>query len=270
MDDLIREVKKIPPVTRLVLLSSLGVTVPCMLHMISTYHVVYSSALVVRNLEIWRIYTSFFYGGGGLGYIFDLTDSLSRTMDQLETTPYRKKSADLAWQLLVSAVGIFVTSIPLRSPYRIFWRPLCLAIVYIGSRLAPLGAQTSIFGLVTVPVRYMPYIMLAFDALSGPEAIATALPGAIIGHLWWWGVWGSAIGGGGGILSYWARAPRWFADWMGQERTHVSDGPGAGVGSANAGRGVQIIPPRRMADDPTPAGPAATGYNWGRGNRLGN
>jgi Derlin-2/3 len=124
-------------------------------------------------------------------------------------------------------------------------------------------------GLFTLPMKYLPYIMLGMDLLmGGPGAVAISLPGAVVGHLWWWGVWGSAIGGAGGVLTPYATAPQWLRDYMGEGNAPPPRRAGEPTG-ANAGGGVHVIPPRRYATTSAPTPPAATGYQWGSGNQLG-
>ncbi|KAJ6608225.1 Der1-like family-domain-containing protein [Mycena sp. CBHHK59/15] len=267
MNDFAAELRKIPPVTRFLCASSLAITLPVLMQLVSAYKIVYTYDLAFNKLQIWRLYTSFFLGSGGINYIFEFV-MLYRTMDQLESGPYARKSADLTWQLFAAGICIIIASIPVGSA--IFFRPLLLCVTYIGSSLAPLGAQTSIMGLVHLPIKYLPYIMLGMDLLiNGPGAVATALPGAVVGHLWWWGVWGSAVGGAGGVLQEYGAAPQWLRDWMGESNAPPPTvrGPGGTTG-ANAGGGVHVIPPRRPATaSNTPA--TTTGYNWGTGQRLG-
>ncbi len=44
-------------------------------------------------------------------------------------------------------------------------------------------------GLVTLPVKYLPYIMIGMDLLTGgPYAAAQGIAGAIVGHFWTAGV----------------------------------------------------------------------------------
>lgn len=106
--------------------------------------------------------------------------------------------------------------------------------------------------------------------MGGPAAAAQSLPGAVVGHLWWWGVWGSATGGRGGILQEFGRAPQWLRDLIGEgPAPPVAAGPGGGAG-ANQGGGVHVIPPRRPATASGSGGSTASGYNWGSGNRLGS
>ncbi|KAF9262773.1 hypothetical protein L218DRAFT_381500 [Marasmius fiardii PR-910] len=281
MDSIIAEIRKIPPVTRFLCGSLIGITGPVLMGMVSPYKLVYASRLVFGKLELWRLYTSFFLGSGGINFIFEIT-MLYRTVDGLESGPYARKSGDLTWQLFLSSLGIIVrdplfftlqtsiqislsqaTSYPVST--FLFFRPLLLCLTYISSSLAPAGSQTSIFGLMTLPIKYMPYIMLAFDLLmGGPKAAAQSLPGAVVGHLWWWAIWGGDAGAGG-QFSELGRAPRWLATWLGD-----TSGRGPAAGAGNTGGGVHVVPPRTRVNDNANAGRSGGGHNWGSGQRLGN
>ncbi|KAG7096005.1 hypothetical protein E1B28_006687 [Marasmius oreades] len=266
MDGLITELRKIPPVTRFLCGSVLGITGPVLMGMVSPYKVLYASRLVFGKLELWRLYTSFFLGSGGINFIFEIA-MLYRTVNGLETGPYIRKSGDLAWQLFFSSVAIIATSYPVSSFF--FFRPLLLCLTYISSSLAPPGSQTSIFGLLTLPIKYMPYVMLAFDLLmGGPQAAAQSLPGAVVGHLWWWAIWGGDLTGRGAPYAHLGRAPRWLANWLGDTS---GGGPGA-AGAGNAG-GVHVVPPRTRLNAGGGGAPSAGsrgGHSWGSGQRLGN
>jgi len=275
MDDFVTELRKIPPVTRFLCFSFVGISLSHLIGLVSIYNLVYTYSLAFEKFQIWRLYTSFFLLSKEIGYIFDLV-MLYRTMDQLESGPgpYARRSADLAWQLFVACAGIIITSIPVNG--MIFLRPFLLCIAYLQSALAPVGAMTSIFGLVQLPIKYLPYIILLITLLVyGPGGVAMSLPGAIVGHLWWWGVWGSEVGGPGGILQPWSGGPRWLREWMGEGNAPppAARAPDGSTG-ANLGTGVRVIPPRRQAEaSADPAGTGAgtsTGYDWGRGgHRLG-
>ncbi|KAJ7150892.1 Der1-like family-domain-containing protein [Mycena crocata] len=268
MSELLAEIRKIPPVTRVFVISCLGVSLPVMMGLVSGYKVVYTYRLAFEQLQVWRLYTSFWLGSPGINFIFELV-MLYRTADQLESGPYANKSADLAWQAFAAGVAIIITSIPVSSS--VFFRPMLLCLAYISSSLAPVGAQTSIMGLIQLPVTYLPYIMLGMDLImGGPGAVAVALPGAVVGHLWWWGVWGPELGGAGGVLQPWGAAPQWLRDWMGEGNAPPPGARGpAGTTGANAGGGVHIVPPRRQATEAAAAGTSTTGYNWGSGKKLG-
>lgn len=134
----------------------------------------------------------------------------------------------------------------------------------MASSLAPPGAQTSLMGLITLPVKYFPFVLIGLDLLmGGPGAAAHAVAGAVAGHAWLWAVWGTSLGGTGPLAGY-ARAPRWLGDWLdGSNRrgpeTSGAGGPGAGL----AAGGVHVQPPRR-------AGTSTGGHSWGSGQRLGS
>jgi Derlin-2/3 len=149
-------------------------------------------------------------------------------------------------------------NLPLRS--FIHTRPLIHALNYISCALAPPGSQTSLFGILSLPVAYFPYALIALDAMmGGSSAAAQAVSGAIVGHAWWWGVFHTRA------LEAVAAAPSWV-------KMFVADGPPPPP-SANdtpafgqPGSGVEAIRPRQR---PQPAAANTGGYNWGSGNRLG-
>ena len=91
--------------------------------------------------------------------------------------------------------------------------------------------------------------------MGGPRAAAVSVTGAVIGHLWWWVVYG-VDGRGLPGLRHFGSAPSWV-------RTFVSDGAGPSV----SGTGVHVVPPRQQRGPPA----RAAGYNWGvAGHRLGS
>ncbi|TFY80979.1 hypothetical protein EWM64_g3037 [Hericium alpestre] len=148
------EIRKIPPVTRFLCGSTLAVTLPVMLELVSPYRVLFVRDFVTKRWEIWRVWSSFFLGSSGINFIFDIA-MLYRNSDALESGHFAGRSADYAWQLLLAAVGILALNLPLQS--FVHTRALLLCLTYVSSALAPPGSQTSIFGLVTVPVKYFPY-----------------------------------------------------------------------------------------------------------------
>lgn len=141
-----------------------------------------------------------------------------------------------------------------------------MALTYLASSLAPPGARTSLFGLVTLPIQYLPYIMVGMDLLmGGPSAAAEATAGALVGHAWLWGVWGMALGSIGPLARY-ARAPKWLENWLdGPNRRPPQFGTPGGGSARMAAGGVHVVAPRRVE-----ASESNSGYTWGRGQRLGS
>lgn len=191
--------------------------------------------------------------------------------NQLESTTFPGNSSDLAWQLFVASGTIILATRPLKSI--LFLHPLLACLAYVSSALAPPGAQTSIMGLLTIPVTYFPYVMVGMDLLSGgPYAAAQAVAGIIVGHLWWWAVWGGELGGAGvAAQGRWSEAPKWLRNWFGEAERGRGTGGGSGVRRGGGGgvaeglraSGIEVVPPRRVAQA------RDEGHTWGSGQRLG-
>lgn len=139
-------------------------------------------------------------------------------------------------------------------------------MIYLSSSLAPPGALTSVMGLITVPIKYFPYVLVAMDFLmAGPAFAAQSVAGAVVGHLWWWSVWGSGLGSQG-IWGSYATAPEWVRNFFGER--HPGQPPAAGGTAAGLAQGgVHVTAPRRRTT--VPGGSSTTGYAWGSGQRLG-
>ena len=140
-------------------------------------------------------------------------------------------------------------------------------MLYLNSTLAPPGSMTSVMGLITVPVIYFPYIIIAIDFLvGGPKFAAQSVAGAAVGHLWWWSVWGGRLGSQGTWAPY-ASAPQWMRNLIGER--NAGQPPAAGGTAAGLARGgVHVTAPRRPAA--SGGASATTGYSWGSGQRLGD
>lgn len=173
-----------------------------------------------------------------LGKPFSLPQALSYVPDSYSFASFPLSSPYLCC--------LQALNIPLRT--YVHTRALLVALTYVSSALAPAGSQSSFFGLITFPVKYLPYTFIAMDFLmAGPQAAAVSITGAIMGHLWWWGVWDT------GALRGWGSAPSWLRSLMGERRGVVNMG------------GVHVVPPRRLRE----AGNDSA-RNWGPGRRLGD
>ncbi|TDL22063.1 DER1-domain-containing protein [Rickenella mellea] len=245
------EIRKIPPVTRFLGASTLAVSLPVMLQLVSPYSVLFVKRFVVENFQLWRMYTSFFYAGSGITFLFEFI-MLSRNSLSLETGHYPGRSADYAWQLLIAAFAIIGLNIPLKS--FLHFRPLLMSILYLTSCLTP-TAMVSIMGLINIPNKYFPYALLGMDLVTGGTgAAASSLTGLIAGHAWWYLVHSDESGRPGRAY---ATAPAWL--WR-----IVGDGPEV----AGAARGGRVVGAATAAA--REATQRTTGYNWGTGNRLGD
>ncbi|KIK58363.1 hypothetical protein GYMLUDRAFT_695257, partial [Collybiopsis luxurians FD-317 M1] len=130
--------------------------------------------------------------------------------------------------------------------------------------LSPPGTQISLYGLIIIPFKYFPYALLGMDLLmAGPGAAAQAIPGAVVGHLWWMGVFGTELGGTqGGVLTEWDRTPKWSRSWFGE------DGSPATGRTLNLGGGVNVVPSRARAEEDANAN-TTLGHRWEVGEQIG-
>ncbi|KAG8998729.1 hypothetical protein FRB94_006707 [Tulasnella sp. JGI-2019a] len=264
------EIRKIPPVTRTLVASTLAVSGPIMLQLVSPYPFLFVWKFVKQG-QLWRIPTSFFFGGSGVTFLFDLV-MLYRNSDALETIWYNKRSADYAWQLLLASGVILALNIPLES--FIHYRALLTCLTYLSSRLNP-EAPMSIFGLINIKALYFPFALLGLDVLNGgPAAAIVSLTGIVAGHVWYMLEWQedaprNRLGGGRGSVV--GRPPAWFERWVGNGPSSAGSGSGSGStgGSTTARANPRpygtAIPPR-TGDVPRAT---TTGHSWGSGNRLG-
>ncbi|MCO5585310.1 hypothetical protein L7F22_039243 [Adiantum nelumboides] len=176
------EINKIPPVTRTMIFATLGVTLPGMLQILSPYVFFLWWPSVIGKFQVWRLFTSFFYGGSGIQLLFDIFLLLRNSTD-LETNKFYRKTADYAWALILVGSLIIATNYPLKSP--VLFNPLLMAIVYLWSRSNP-HSNVSLFGLINCPAKYLPYAYLLFDLLRGgmPYAIQSAT-GLLSAHIYY-------------------------------------------------------------------------------------
>ncbi|KAF8999126.1 DER1-domain-containing protein [Cyathus striatus] len=258
--DLIEEIKKIPPITRLFCGSLVGISLPVFAGAISAYKTVFVWKYVWKNYEIWRLYSSFFLGSQGFTFIFEVA-TLYQTTNQLETGPYKSRTADFIWQSFFAAAGIIAVTRPLQAV--VMTKSFIACLVYLSSALSPPGAQTSVMGLFMLPIKYWPYVMIAMDLiLAGRGAAMFTVAGCIVGHLWWWGVWGGSTGSEGRFAVA-GRAPQWVRSLVGEaNQPPPVHQPQGGAAAALRQAGIEVVAPRRASS-------TTTGYQWGSGRRLG-
>ncbi|EJT99452.1 DER1-domain-containing protein [Dacryopinax primogenitus] len=248
-----QELLKIPPVTRTIILSTLGVTLPSLLRLLSPYVLLFLPDRVMQG-EVWRVPTSFLYGGSGITFLFDLL-TLYRNSVALEEGIYSGRSYDYAYHLLLSSLAILIINLPLRS--YLHSHTLLLSLVTLSSRLNP-EQPINLMGFLSLPLKYLPYAMLGMDAvLSGPLEAGRGLTGVIVGLGWSLLLERRQAPG----------APEWVKRFVGSGlRVGVTAG-GSGVVNPGRAGGAGAGGPQRREREEVRA--TVTGHNWGQGRRLG-
>ena len=69
------------------------VTLPCLLKLMSAYNIVFIPSLITSKFEVWRIVTSFLYGGEGIALLFDVF-LIFRNSSDLEERCFMGRTAD--------------------------------------------------------------------------------------------------------------------------------------------------------------------------------
>ncbi|KAH6887864.1 Der1-like family-domain-containing protein [Coprinopsis sp. MPI-PUGE-AT-0042] len=267
MDQFLTELKKVPPVTRFMTLSLLGVTVPVIMNIVPYHRLMYATPLVFKQFQLWRLYTSFFLGSPGVHLIFQLA-ALYHNSKNLETGAFASRSSDYAWQVTLAAGAILLTTRPINSST--FRHAVIACLTYVGSKLAPAGAKISLNGLVAIPMVYWPYAMVVMDLLTlGRHAAAEAVAGLIVGQCWWWTMMGGGELGNPGRFSRYGQAPSWLFRWFSERKRGGSDAEvrpdSSGAAHALRASGVEVAVPRRVRDSAS-----STGHSWGQGRTLGS
>ncbi|CBQ70940.1 conserved hypothetical protein [Sporisorium reilianum SRZ2] len=176
------EINKIPPVTRYMLAATGAITLPCVLAITSPTPFVLYWPWVISRFHIHRIFTSFFFGGGGLKLLFDVF-LLYRNSSDLELNHFGRRTADYTWSLLVMGTVILAANYPLGSA--VHFGPLLNALVYVWARANP-TSSVSFFGMVNCPSRWLPYVYIGLDLLQGgPPAAIQSSTGLLAGYVYW-------------------------------------------------------------------------------------
>ncbi|KAK0543126.1 hypothetical protein OC845_006275 [Tilletia horrida] len=174
------ELNKIPPVSRFLLLGTLGITVPVILKLISPTPFVLYWPWIQQRFHVWRLVTPFFMAGGGIQLIFDMI-ALFRSSTALEEgEPFYRSTSTYAWTLTLTNALIILLNQPLGSA--VLFRPMLYAITTFWSR-AYRSASVNLFGIVNVPAPYLPYTYLVLDVLmGGPHAAITSGTGILAAY----------------------------------------------------------------------------------------
>ncbi|KAF3319971.1 derlin-1-like protein [Carex littledalei] len=173
----------LPPISKAYGTICLLTTALCQLGILDPYYIYLLYPRVLKNLQIWRLITPFFFlGKFSINFGIRLL-MIARYGVQLENGPFDKRTADFLWMMIFGAVSLLGLS---AIPY--LWSPLLgpsmvSMLVYLWSREFP-NAQINIYGLVNMKAFYFPWVMLALDMIFGSPLLPNLL-GIVVGHLYY-------------------------------------------------------------------------------------
>ncbi|GJQ12425.1 hypothetical protein GpartN1_g4216.t1 [Galdieria partita] len=234
----------LPIITRTWLLGSFTVTLLVGLGLLRLESVVLLWPRVWKGLELWRLCFSIFYLGGlGMGFLFQLLFILQYSKS-VEEDVFFHDPADYLFMLLFCTAVLWLWDI---FVFRLFFLgpSLLSCVVYMWSKYHT-HQLVSIWGLVQVPGKYIPFVYLLMDLLTSGSLNIRAVAGIVAGHCWYFvdKIYPTLPGNQGHKL---ITTPLFLRNWLPRRRTTLS-GP--------------IPPPTRQPQQ-------QHDHRWGPGRVLG-
>lgn len=174
--------KSVPPVTRSYIFLSVITTGAVSLEVVTPLKLYLNWLLVLRNGEVWRIFTNFlFFGNFSLDFLFHMF-FLYRYSKMLETNSFRGRTADFLFMLLF---GSFVLVALSRFTYVDFLGPsLTFMMVYVWGRRHT-HQFVNFLGVISFSAPYLPWVLLMFSFVVGSSPIMDLL-GIFAGHIYYY------------------------------------------------------------------------------------
>ncbi|CAB3401480.1 unnamed protein product [Caenorhabditis bovis] len=180
MNGLLAIYEEMPPVTRAYTTICVLTTLAVQLDFVTPFHLYFNWELVVKQWQIWRIFTSFcFFGSFGFSFLFNMVFTYRYCM-MLEEGSFRGRRADFVFMFIFGATlmvicGIFAQMVFLGQAFTIM-------LVYIWSRRNP-HIQLNFFGVLSFTAPYLPWVLLLFSLLLGNSAVVDFM-GIACGHIY--------------------------------------------------------------------------------------
>ncbi|CCO33316.1 Derlin-1 AltName: Full=18 kDa cold-induced protein [Rhizoctonia solani AG-1 IB] len=154
-----------------------------MLRILPATSVVFDPHYAFERKQIWRLATAWFYTPSSEFFLFAAgIFLLYHSSLNLETNLFEGRSADYAWQVTLSAILTLALNIPLKT--HVLSQPLLHLLIYRDS-YAVKSPYISVLDLAYIPRRYLPWLMLALDTITGgPLALCRSLTGVLAAHIW--------------------------------------------------------------------------------------
>nr|AGE94904.1 endoplasmic reticulum membrane protein [Encephalitozoon cuniculi] len=174
---LLGQMLRVPPITRYMTLLISAVALLVYVDAVSPYSLYYSP-LFLKRLEIWRVFTSFLYFGKPTLDMFMHVVFLYRYSRMLEEGCVN--TSEYFWLILVISSVLFAIS----NIYGIsaLGTSFSATITYIWTKRNP-RAIVQIFGFISFPAFYLPFILPGFMLLSRRSISIDDVLGIVVGHL---------------------------------------------------------------------------------------
>lgn len=173
--------KQMPIITRSYLTLAFVTTALCALEIISPFSVYFNARLIFRKLQLWRIFTNFFFFGHmGLDFLFHMF-FLARYCRLLEEGSFRGRTADFLYMLVFG--GTLLTCIAPFVNIQFLGSSLTFMMVYVWGRRNQY-VNMSFLGLFNFTAPWLPWVLLLFSVMLGSSPVVDLL-GMGVGHTYY-------------------------------------------------------------------------------------
>mmetsp|Transcript_42054 Transcript_42054/g.50980 ORF Transcript_42054/g.50980 Transcript_42054/m.50980 type:complete len:233 (+) Transcript_42054:401-1099(+) len=173
--------KQMPIITRSYLTLSFLTTASCALEILSPFTVYFNARLIFRKMQLWRLFTNFFFFGQmGLDFLFHMF-FLARYCRMLEEGSFRGRTADFFFMLLFG--GTLLTCCAPFVNVQFLGSSLTFMMVYVWGRRNQY-VNMSFLGLFNFTAPYLPWVLLLFSVMLGSSPIVDLL-GMGAGHAYY-------------------------------------------------------------------------------------
>jgi len=181
--------RNMPIITRSYMTGCFLTTGAVFLDVVSPLSLYLNFPLIFKDLQIWRLVTTFFFFDYfGINFLFHMF-FLVRHSKLLEEGSFRGRTADYLFLHIFGGVLLLILSYllylaPPNIPKAMFLAPsLAFMIVYVWSRRNP-HIMLSFLGLFNFRAPFLPYVILGFGMLLGHSPTSDIL-GIVIGHIYY-------------------------------------------------------------------------------------
>ncbi|KAK9464012.1 Der1-like family-domain-containing protein [Lipomyces oligophaga] len=275
-NDLSDFLRTVPPVTRVLLLGTLGTTFGALLNIIPPLLIVNYWPLTLFKLQLWRPITAFFVVMGG--------DPMSKLMEiymlytygkDLELEKFKGYTADYVYYVLL--IGSGIAGLNALTGGVAYVAPLLVAFAYTWSQHTPDRIVSFYFGIM-FKAKYLPVFILSFKLLiEGQRSFLISLTG--FGAAYCYQSLENARGQG--RPSPWLQTPQFLKNmipgaWSAStglttdpRNVHRSFGSAYYPGTSSVNGSARPGTGRSSGANPS-AATSNTTFRWGRGHRLGD
>ena len=172
----------VPPITRSYVAGAILVTASCSLELVSPFSLYFNMQLVFEKLQLWRLFTNFFFFGAlGVDFLFHMF-FLARYCRLLEEGSFRGRTSDLVLMLFFGGMLMCLASVFISAP-PFLGSSLAFMMVYVWARRND-DVRMSFLGLFTFRAPFLPWVLLGFSVLLG-NSPSVDLMGIAVGHLYY-------------------------------------------------------------------------------------